>query len=71
VHTGFWWGDLREGDHLDYPGIDARIILKCIFKKWDGRHKLASFGSGCGQVAGSFECGNELSGSTKCGEFLH
>jgi hypothetical protein len=28
VHTGFWWGDLREGDHLGDPGIDERIILK-------------------------------------------
>jgi hypothetical protein len=36
VHTGFWWGDLREGDHFKDPGIDGRIILKWIFKKWDG-----------------------------------
>jgi hypothetical protein len=36
VHTGFWWRDLREGDHLGDPGIDGRIILKLIFKKWDG-----------------------------------
>jgi len=27
-------------------------------------------GSGYGQVAGTFECGNEPSGSIKCREFL-
>jgi hypothetical protein len=36
VHTGFWWGDLREGDHLGDPSVDGRIILTWIFKKWDG-----------------------------------
>jgi hypothetical protein len=33
--TGFWWGNLRERDHWGYPGIDERIILRCIFSKWD------------------------------------
>jgi hypothetical protein len=36
VHTGFRWGDLKERDHLEDLGIDRRIILKWIFKKWDG-----------------------------------
>jgi hypothetical protein len=36
VHTGFWWGELREGDHVGDPGVDGRIILRRIFKKWDG-----------------------------------
>jgi hypothetical protein len=26
VHTGFWWGDLREGDHLGDPGVDEDNI---------------------------------------------
>jgi hypothetical protein len=36
VHTGFWWGDLRESDHLRDPDVDGRIIIKWIFTKWDG-----------------------------------
>jgi hypothetical protein len=36
VHTAFWWEDLREGDHLGDGGVDGRIILKWIFKTWDG-----------------------------------
>jgi len=26
VYTGFWWGNLRERDHLEDPGLDGRII---------------------------------------------
>jgi hypothetical protein len=35
VHTEFWCGNLREGDHLEDKGIVGRIILKYIFKQWD------------------------------------
>ena len=27
---------MREGDHLENPGLDGRIILKLIVEKWDG-----------------------------------
>jgi hypothetical protein len=30
MHTGFWWGDLRENDQLEYVGVDGRTILKGI-----------------------------------------
>ena len=33
-------------------------------------HGLDRAGSGSRQVEGTFECGNEPSGSIKCGEFL-
>jgi len=36
MYTGFWWGDLMEKDHLKDQGIDEKIILKWMFKKWDG-----------------------------------
>jgi hypothetical protein len=29
-------GELREGEHLEHPRLYTRIILKRIFKKWDG-----------------------------------
>jgi hypothetical protein len=36
VYTEFWWGNLRERGHLGDPGVYGRIILKWIFRKWNG-----------------------------------
>jgi hypothetical protein len=31
----FWSGYWRERGHLEDPGIDGRIILRRILRKWD------------------------------------
>ena len=36
VCTGFLLGNLRERDHWGDPDVDGRIILRWIFKKWEG-----------------------------------
>ena len=33
MHTEFWWGNLKERNHLEDLGVDERIIIKIIFKK--------------------------------------
>jgi len=36
VYAGFRWGNLRERDHLEDLGVDGRLILRWIFRKWVG-----------------------------------
>ena len=70
AYKGFWWGNLRVRDHFGEPGIDGRIILSWIFRKWDVGVWTGLSWLREGQVAGTCECSNELSGFTKCREFL-
>jgi hypothetical protein len=35
VYRGYWWGSLMETDHLEDPGVEWRIILRWISRKWD------------------------------------
>jgi hypothetical protein len=33
--NGFWCENLRERDHFVDPGVDGKIILRRVFRKWD------------------------------------
>ena len=68
--TRFWWGNLRERDHWGDQDVDGRIILRWTFRKWERVVGTGWSWLRIGTGGGRFECGDELSGSIKCGEFL-
>jgi len=35
AYTALWLGNLKERDHLGKQGVDGKIILRWIFRKWD------------------------------------
>ena len=70
LYTGFWWGNLWETDRWGDPDVDGRIILRWIFRKWEGvvgtGWSWLRMGTGGGHLWvrwGTF-------GFQKCGEFL-
>ena len=32
-----WWGILRERDYFEDQGVDGKILLRWIFRKWEVR----------------------------------
>ena len=36
VCASFRWGNVRERDHWGDPDVDERILLRRIFRKWEG-----------------------------------
>jgi hypothetical protein len=71
MHTGFWWRDPKERNHLEDLCVGGRVILKWIFKRqgWEAWAGFISFrrGLGGGRLR---ESGYETSGSIKFAEFL-
>jgi hypothetical protein len=56
---------------LEDPSIDGKTVLKWIFEKMGGGGALTgSIWLRRGTGAGCYKCGDEPSGSIKCGEFL-
>jgi len=33
MYTGFWWGNLRERNHLEDLVVGGKIIIRWIFRK--------------------------------------
>ena len=63
---GFWWGNLSERDHWGDPEVDGRIILRCIFRKWEGVVRTGWSWLRIGTGSGHFcEYGDEPSGFSK------
>ena len=58
----FWWGNPKARERFEDLAVGRRVILKWIFKNKNG---MMWTGSGCEQVAGFFEHGNESLGSLK------
>jgi hypothetical protein len=38
VYTGLWWGNLKEGEHLEDPGVEVEdnIKMDLLEEEWEG-----------------------------------
>jgi hypothetical protein len=71
MHTDFWLQYLKERDGFEERGIDGRITLKCILKKYDlgACTRLISLRRGT-RGKGCCEHGNQPSFLMECGQDL-
>jgi len=60
-------GILKERDHVEDPDLDEEIMLRRIFRKCDlrGGNGLDCSDLGQGHVAGTCQCGIDISSSIK------
>ena len=56
--TRCWWGNLRERCKWGDQDVDGMIILRSIFRKWEGVLRTGWSWFRIGQVAGACEYGN-------------
>jgi hypothetical protein len=70
VCTGCWWGSLRERGHWGDQDVDEKIILRWIFRKWEGVVGTGGSWLRIGTGAGTCGYGEELSSSINAGNFL-
>ena len=63
-------GKPKGKNHLEEPGLDGKIILRWILRKWDMETCTESICLRTGTGSCICKCGNEPSGSIKCGKFL-
>jgi len=68
MYIKFLSENLKERDHTEDPGIDGKIILEWVLRKYGAR--LDSSALWQGPVVGPCKHGNEPSGSLKGGEFF-
>jgi hypothetical protein len=61
VYAGFWCGDLGER-----RGVNGRIVLERILKKWDWEAWTGLIWLRIVPEMGLCACGNDLSGYIKC-----
>jgi hypothetical protein len=61
VYTGFWWGSLKERNRLEDSGVDGRITLIWISRKWDGAMDWIGLDQDRNKWH-TFKCGNEHAG---------
>jgi hypothetical protein len=69
VHTGFWWENLKERDNLKDPGINGRIILKCIFNLCDVGMDKTDLAQDTDRLRAVLNALINFRGFTQCGEF--